>query len=147
MLQCLEEGVGKMTSIFLAESADSVCEALQELIAETDGIELAGMAGDAGGAIEGFLDCAQGRVPPQVLIIDIQLADGCGLGVLQFIKRRYPLTRTIMLCDCASAMYREHCASQGADWFFDKTTEFHKVQDVLRGLAKTANSFQLDVAA
>ncbi len=98
-------------------------------------------------AIERFLDCAQGHVPPQVLIIDIQLADGCGLGVLQFIKRRYPLTRILMLCDCTSAMYREQCASQGADWFFDKTTEFHKVQELLCGLAKTGNPFQFDVAA
>lgn len=136
-----------MISIFVAERSESVREALLELIAETDGIELAGMAGDAGSAIEGFLECAQKSVPPSVLIVDIQLDDGSGLGVLQFIKHRFPLTRIIMLCDCASALYREHCASQGADYFFDKTTEFRQVQEVLHALSRTGNPSNFDVAA
>lgn len=136
-----------MTSIFVAESSASVRETLQELISEIDGAELAGVAGDARGAIEGFLEHAQKQVPPGVLILDTQFADGSGLGVLQFIKRRYPLTRVIMLCDCAMAMYREHCISQGASEFFDKTTEFPLLQEALCGLARTGESPNFDVAA
>ena len=136
-----------MISIFVADGSESVREALRELIAEMDGVELAGMAGDSGGAIEGYHECAQKQVPPRVLILDIQLADGSGLGVLQFIKRRFPLTTIIALCDCTSAMYQERCTSQGADYFFDKTTEFHKVQEVLRGLTRVGDSSNYGVAA
>jgi two-component system response regulator DevR len=136
-----------MISIFVADSSDSVLEALRELIAGMDGAELAGMAGDARSAIEGYLERAQKHAQPQVLILDIQLADGSGLGVLRFIKRRFPLTRIIMLCDCVSAMYQEHCISQGADYFFDKTTEFYRVQEVLHGLTRVGDSSNFGVAA
>lgn len=136
-----------MISIFVADGSESVREALRELIAEMDGVELAGMAGDAGGAIEGYLECAQKQVPPQVLILDIQLADGSGLGVLQLIKSRFPHTTIIVLCDCTSDMYQEPCASQGADYFFDKTTEFHRVQEVLCGLTRVGDYSNFGVAA
>lgn len=136
-----------MISIFVAESSDSVREALRELIAEMDGAELAGMSGDACGAIEGYLERAHMHVPPQVMILGLQLADGSGLGVLQFVKRRFPLTRVIMLCDCTSAMYQERCTSQGADYFFDKATEFPRVQEVLCGLARVGDSSNFGVAA
>lgn len=136
-----------MISIFVAESSDGVREALLEMISETDGVELAGVAGDACGAIEGYLERAQQHALPQVLIIDIQLVDGSGLGVLQFIKRRFPLTKVIMLCDCISAVYRERCASQGADYFFDKVTEFGRVQEILSGLARAGKTSNLNIAA
>lgn len=136
-----------MVSVFVAESSNSVREALCELIAEMDGVELAGMAGDACDAIEGYLERAQMHVPPQVLILDTQLAEGSGLGVLRFIKRGFPLTSIIMLCDCASAMYRERCTSQGADYFFDKTTEFPRVREVLQGLVQAGDFTNFGVAA
>jgi DNA-binding NarL/FixJ family response regulator len=136
-----------MVSVFVADSSDSVREALRELIAEMDGAELVGMAGDAFSAIEGYLECVQMHVPPQVLILDIQLAEGSSLGVLRFIKRRFPLTGIIMLCDCASAMYQECCASQGADYFFDKITEFHRVREVLLGLTRVGDSSNIGVSA
>jgi DNA-binding NarL/FixJ family response regulator len=136
-----------MISVFVAESSDSVREALRELITEMDGVELAGMAGDACNAIEGYLERAQMNVPPQVLILDTQLAEGSGMGVLRFIKRGFPLTCIVMLCDCASAMYRERCASQGADYFFDKATEFSRVREVLHGLAQAGDFSNIGVAA
>lgn len=136
-----------MVSIFVAESSDGVREALRELIAETDGVELAGMAGDARGAIEGYLQHAQLRDAPQVLILGLQLADGSGLGVLQFIRRRFPLTRVIMLCDCAASIYRERCVAQGVDYFFDKATEFPRLQEVLRGMTRAGDPSNFGVAA
>ena len=120
-----------MTNIFIAGGSGGVGEALRELIAEMDGAELAGMADDTYGAIEGFLELAHRRVLPKVLILDIQLADGSGLGVLRFIKRIFPATKVIMLCDSALSGYREHCTRDGADYFFDKATEFPRLQQVM----------------
>lgn len=136
-----------MINIFVAESSDSVREALRELIAEMEGVELAGMVGSASDAIEGYLEHAHLHVAPEVLILDIQLADGSGLGVLQFIKRLFPLTRVVMLCDRASAVYQTGCIRQGADYFFDKATEFPRLQEVLRGLARSGDSSNFGVAA
>lgn len=136
-----------MINVFVAESSDSVREALGELIAEMDGVELAGMAESACDAIEGYLEQAHMHVAPQVLILDIELADGSGLGVLQFIKRQFPLTRVVMLCDCVSAVYQPSCIGQGADYFFDKATEFPRLQEVLRGLTRCGGSSSFGVAA
>lgn len=122
-------------SIFIAGGSGGVGEALQELIAELDGAELAGVASDTYGAIEGFLELAHRRVLPKVLILDIQLADGSGLGVLRFIKRIFPATKVIMLSDSALGVYRDHCTRDGADYFFDKATEFPLLQKVLGELA------------
>ncbi|MDP2827908.1 MAG: response regulator [Sulfuricellaceae bacterium] len=136
-----------MIYVFVADGSESVREALRELIAEMDGVELAGMARDASGAISGYLKQARKRVPPQVLILDIQLDDGSGLGVLKFIRNRFSATKIIALCDCGSVVYQERCISQGADYFFDKTTEFHRVQDVLCGLTRVGDFPNFGVAA
>jgi hypothetical protein len=38
-----------------------------------------------------------------------------------------------MLTNFALDQYRQKCRQLGAEYFFDKTTEFEKVLDVLRG--------------
>lgn len=136
-----------MISVFVADSSESVREALCEMIAELDGVRLAGLAGDAARALEGYLAQAEGKLAPQVMVLDVQLANGSGLGVLQFIKHHYPATRIIMLCDCSSAIYRERCSTAGADYFFDKATEFPRVREVLRELACFDEPSHFGVAA
>lgn len=133
--------------VFIADGSENTCAALQELIAEIDGLKVAGLAPDTRGAIEGFLEQAQQSTPPEVLILNIQLADGSGHGVLQFIKRQFPATKIIMLCNCISTMYREHCTRDGADYFLDKVTEFSDVQKILRELVQAQGTSKFDVAA
>ena len=138
---------GKMISVFIADGSDSVREALCEVIAELDGVRLAGLAGDATCALEGYLEQAAVRLTPQVVVLDVQLTNGSGLGVLQFLKHHFPATKIIMLCDCASTMYRERCIVAGADYFFDKATEFSRVREVLRELACFGDSSNFGIAA
>jgi DNA-binding NarL/FixJ family response regulator len=137
----------KMISVFIADGSDSVREALCEVIAELEGVRLAGLAGDAVCALDGYLELAEGGLPPQVMVLDVQLAKGSGLVVLQFVKHHFPATRVIMLCDCASTMYRERCISAGTDYFFDKATEFPGVREVLRELAGFGDSSNFGIAA
>ncbi len=135
-----------MINVFIADGSDSVREALREMIADVDGVKLAGMANDTCSALEGYLEQAQMKRPPQVVVLDVQLAKGSGLGVLQFIKHHYPATRVIMLCDCATAIYRLRYSVAGADYFFDKATEFPKVREVLSELACSDHSSKSGVS-
>jgi DNA-binding NarL/FixJ family response regulator len=56
--------------------------------------------------------------------------------VLRALKPiRRPKTRVIVLTNYAFPQYRAKSLSMGADYFFDKAREYHRVREVLDGLA------------
>ncbi len=69
---------------------------------------------------------------PEVAILDIQMPDGSGIDVLAHIKKESPRTTVIMLTNYPLPPLRKCCLKTGADYFFDKSTEFEKVIDVLK---------------
>ena len=68
---------------------------------------------------------------PDAVILDIRLRTGNGLEVLQELKRGPSPPLVIMLTNHPSDYHRRWCEEHGADFFFDKTSEFEKVLDVL----------------
>jgi CheY-like chemotaxis protein len=76
------------------------------------------------------LACAQ-RERPDAVILDIRLRTGSGLEVLRELKRGPSPPLIIMLTNHPSEYHRRWCEEHGADFFFDKTSEFEKVLDVL----------------
>lgn len=73
---------------------------------------------------------------PSVLILDIQLPDGSGIDILEKLKSDYEDIKIIMLTNYPSLPFRKKCIAAGADYFFDKSTEFDKVFEVLKELAQ-----------
>lgn len=72
---------------------------------------------------------------PEVAIVDLQLAGpGSGLLVVEVVKRLKPAPLVLVLTNYPYPQYRERCFAAGADYFFDKATEFDKVVDVCREL-------------
>jgi len=66
---------------------------------------------------------------------------GSGADVLSDIKKTSPASKVIMLTNYAYPENRKKCIDRGADYFFDKSTEFQEVVGVLRGmLTGTRNS-------
>jgi DNA-binding response OmpR family regulator len=68
---------------------------------------------------------------PDIAILDIQLPDGSGIDLLTKIKTTCKKTIVIMLTNYPYSIIRKRCDELGADYFFDKSTEFEKVLDVL----------------
>jgi DNA-binding response OmpR family regulator len=68
---------------------------------------------------------------PDIAILDIQLPDGSGIDLLSKIKNMRKETVVIMLTNYPYSIIRKRCAELGADYFFDKSTEFEKVLEVL----------------
>jgi DNA-binding NarL/FixJ family response regulator len=68
---------------------------------------------------------------PDIAIIDIQLPDGSGIDLLSKIKNTHKGTLVIMLTNYPYSIIRKRCDELGADYFFDKSTEFDKVLEVL----------------
>lgn len=80
-------------------------------------------------------ECFSSEVP-ETLILDIQLPDGSGIDVLEKIKAKYQGIKVIMLTNYPSYPFRKKCIEGGADYFFDKSTEFEKVYEILKELAQ-----------
>jgi DNA-binding NarL/FixJ family response regulator len=114
-------------TVFIVDDSTVVRERLAQMIAGLPGVDLVGQADIAFEAIDGLR-----RLRPTCAVLDISMPGGSGIHVLETIKREQPALNVIMLTNFAQDQYRRKCLQLGADHFFDKTTEFEKVLDVLR---------------
>jgi len=59
----------------------------------------------------------------QLLIVDLFLKEGSGLGVLRRCRERRPQQRAVVLSNYINADIRARCVALGADAVFDKSKE------------------------
>lgn len=135
-----------MLRLFIADDSDAIVESLSDLLMEIRGMEIVGHAHNASQAIERI-----NELNPDVAILDIRMPGGSGIQVLESIKAVKNTILVIMLTAYPYPQYRQKCAEMGAEYFFDKSTEFHRVQEVLTELAASAQKTltrksQLEVA-
>lgn len=71
------------------------------------------------------------------VVLDLQLKQGTGLGVLKALAQgaRPDNAKVIVFTNYAFPQYRDRSLALGADYFFDKAREFHRVREVLSALA------------
>lgn len=115
--------------VFIADDSEVICERLKEMLSELSEIEIVGQAKDgiqATNLIE--------KLNPDVVILDIRMPGGNGIDVLENIKKDNPALIVIMLTNYPYPQYRKKCMKAGADYFFDKATEFERVTEVLKEL-------------
>lgn len=80
---------------------------------------------DTADTVAQTLHCvAQNR--PTLLILDLHLADGNALRIIPTLKKLAPGMEVVVLTSDDSPFNRARCLQAGADWFFDKPTEFDK---------------------
>jgi DNA-binding NarL/FixJ family response regulator len=63
---------------------------------------------------------------PTLLILDLHLPDGNAMQILPELKQLEPGMEIVVLTNDDTAFNRKRCLQAGADWFFDKPTEFEK---------------------
>jgi CheY-like chemotaxis protein len=73
-----------------------------------------------------------------LLLIDIQLKRGSGLGVLRVASRLPRPLALVVLTNYATPQIREHCLRLGANRVFDKSNEFGPFLDYCARLAPFA---------
>jgi two-component system, OmpR family, response regulator len=86
---------------------------------------------DTAATLAQTLDRVQ-RVHPTMLILDLHLPDGNALQILPALRQLEPGMQIAMLSNDASEFSRTKCMQAGADWFFDKSTEFENVLAVVQ---------------
>ena len=121
--------------VFIVDDSPVVRERLTGMISELAGMQVVGHAEIAFEAIHSIR-----RLKPDVVVLDISMPGGSGMYVLETIKRERPCPLVIMLTNFAHDQYRKKCLQLGADYFFDKTTEFDRVIEVLRHLPGDSQS-------
>jgi DNA-binding NarL/FixJ family response regulator len=65
---------------------------------------------------------------------------GRGIEVLKYIKKIEPVTLVIILTNYPYPQYLKKCMDLGADFFFDKSTEFEKVTEVCEQLIQDSHT-------
>ncbi|MFP4268715.1 MAG: response regulator transcription factor [Spirochaetaceae bacterium] len=112
--------------ILLADDSLLIRENLINLISRIEGVEEISEAEDVPRAIAHIK-----ANPPDVVILDLHMPSGSGLDVLSYIKERNIDVKVIVLTNYATEYYRDKFLKQGAQYFFDKSTEFEKVITLL----------------
>jgi DNA-binding NarL/FixJ family response regulator len=120
----------KTQSIFLVEDSALVRERLIEMIESVPGARVVGLASRADEALRGIL-----AARPDLVVLDLNLAQGTGIDVLRALRLEAPRIDVYMLSGYATAPYRQLARRLGARDFFDKSTEFARVKDVVAARA------------
>lgn len=115
-----------MRKVLIVDDSAVVRERLKQLLAEIEGLQVAAEAARAeeGGALAR-------RLKPDVVIIDVRMRNGAGIRSLHVMKHIDPPPRIIVLTNEAYPEIRNRCLAEGADYFFDKSTEYQEMMAVL----------------
>ena len=115
--------------IVIADDSSVVRQRLVRMLGDVIGVEVVGQADDvplARNLVE--------TLKPDVAILDIRMPSGSGADLVPNLKKLSPAPKVIMLTNYAYPENRKKCMDGGADYFFDKSTEFQKVVAVLKDL-------------
>ena len=69
-----------------------------------------------------------------VLVVDIELAEGNGVAVIRQVRQLYPPDAqplVVVLTNYASDFVRDHCFAAGADYFLDKMRDISLLKAVV----------------
>ncbi len=121
--------------VLVVDDSALLRERLVSMISELPEIAKIGQAQNATQALNSVQ-----KLNPDVVILDIRLSEGNGIEVLQQIKKENFAPLTIMFTNFPYPQYRKKCKDAGADFFFDKSTEFHKITGVLERIIQESHS-------
>ncbi|WP_442782384.1 response regulator [Collimonas fungivorans] len=117
--------------IFLVEDSVAVRNLMIDTLSEIPGVVFAGFAEGEGDALK-KIDAE----PFDVLILDIELKEGNGMSLLRTLAEAHkPLNSLkIIFSNNVSNAFRNAGAKYGVRFFFDKSSEFTQLRDLLAAL-------------
>ncbi len=113
--------------ILVVDDSNLVRGLLSDMLSELDGVCTVHRAADAKEGLE-----LVSQLEPDLVTLDIRLPGETGVDLLAKIKAQKDPPEVVMLTNYPFSTYRKVCAELGADHFLDKTTELHKLLEVVR---------------
>jgi DNA-binding NarL/FixJ family response regulator len=111
--------------VILVEDSPLLCEMLSEMLDELDGVDVVAHAAGEQEALEAL---EQRR--PDLAIIDLELKQGTGLGVLQAMHDapdRFGRPRAVVFSNHGHRIVRARCSALGVEHFFDKSYQLDEL--------------------
>ena len=115
--------------LFVIDASPLGQKGMVDLLSDINGIEIAGSTNDMN-TIHDMLR----ENDTDVIIMDIEMPERNGIDILTWIKARYPSVIIIICSNLSYPQYRMRCREVGAEFFFDKSTEFQMVPETVRRL-------------
>lgn len=117
--------------VFLVEDSPSVRDRLIDFLAEPGKVDVIGFADTETEAVR--LLWAE---PVDVAIVDLNLREGTGLGVIESLRalQSVPRPTVVVLTNYAFPEFEIACRERGADYFFDKSTQFGALKVLLQSI-------------
>jgi CheY-like chemotaxis protein len=112
--------------ILLIEDSEALSRRLVDLLSEPGAVAVAALAATQTEAISRLKEDVF-----DVLVVDIELAEGNGVAVVRNARQLYPphaQPLIIMLTNYASDFVRDHCFAAGADYFLDKMRDISQLK-------------------
>ena len=109
--------------IYLVEDNDVVRDSLTSMLKELANAKVAGAASTELEATQWLLGHPDEW---QMVVVDLFLLQGSGLGVLASCAHRKPTQKVVVLTNYATSDLRRRALALGADAVFDKTHELDK---------------------
>lgn len=121
-----------MLKLFLVDDSVYIRQRLTRMLAQLKDVEIVGQASEANQATQAIL-----HLKPDVVLLDIGLTgEGTGINVLQNVKQKKSTPVVIVLTNYPDQAYQRKCLAAGADFFFDKSTQFERVVPVIEQMLK-----------
>jgi len=117
-------------NVFVVEDSAAMRQRVVEALEELVGVRVVGVAE---GADEAIAEIRSLR--PHLVVLDLRLAQGSGLSVLEAVKQFASPPVVAVLTNYPHEQYRARCAELGADYFFDKAAGIDDLLKAVRALA------------
>ncbi len=118
---------------FIVEDSPLIRDGLIETLEEFTAVQVVGTAADEATAVRWLT--SEGR-ECDLMIIDIFLKGGSGLGVLKLVRQAGLVGKRVVLTNYATDDIRRTCAALGADRVFDKSQELEELITYCTALAE-----------
>lgn len=116
--------------VLIVDDSRLVRERLVELL---EGVADVDIVGQAASVAEGITAVAD--LHPDFVLLDLKMADGDGMAVLDAAKHLAHPPIVAMLTNYPLPQFRKRCLAAGADFFWDKSRDFGRIPAALRRLA------------
>lgn len=113
-------------NVFIVENRTIMLENLRSVLSGIPGITVVGYAADGADVLE-RVDTLQ----PGLVILDIGMENGAGIGMLEKLKKRHPGIKVMVLTGCTDEFYADRCRRAGADYLFDRAFQLTRVRAAL----------------
>jgi len=120
----------KLLKIFITDDSEVILKKIPEMLSDIENVQIVGQA-------QTIVDTLRlvRELTPDIIILDIRLPGESGIDILKSIKAENLVPIVIIFTNYPFPEYQQRCHELGADYFYDKSTEFNRLLETVREIA------------